>query len=350
MLRTRGHEGRGGTGWGSRPLRLLAGFVLLLGVLALPASPVDADGTEQLGPPSVAVASGSGMVSAGVGLVDGPASFTLDVPVEAEVRQVLLYWEGHFFADQPPGTIATDQITINGTPVTGQLIGGPTTFFRKSGKDVRSITYRADITALGLIGPGSNQVQMGQPDFSFRNNGAGVIAIIKEGGKPDVPQTIFDGNDLAFINFAPPLDTTVPVTFTFEPADQDREAELHMFASSVDDGRPRPNVVVGTDSNGRQEQEIDPFGSREGAEWDSEIRTISIPAGVSSLTLQALSADVGNSGNLPASFAWLATGLTIQPISDPEVGGITQDPPVTGGTVVDAPPAQPIPAQPSFTG
>ena len=35
-----------------------------------------------------------------------------------------------------------------------------------------------------------------------------------------------DGSDVAFVNFAPPLDTTVPQVFTFPPASVDRTATL----------------------------------------------------------------------------------------------------------------------------
>jgi len=49
-----------------------------------------ADGTETLGPPSVDVGAGTGIVGAGTGLVDG--SGTIDIDVPGAVQQVLLYW------------------------------------------------------------------------------------------------------------------------------------------------------------------------------------------------------------------------------------------------------------------
>ncbi|MGH9164267.1 MAG: hypothetical protein ACRDZW_01990, partial [Acidimicrobiales bacterium] len=58
----------------------------------LPASPAAADGTETLGPPSIAVAQGSGVVSDGTGMFVQPATVSVNVP--GAVRQVLVHWEG----------------------------------------------------------------------------------------------------------------------------------------------------------------------------------------------------------------------------------------------------------------
>ncbi len=79
-------------------------------------------------------------------------------------------------------------------------------------------------------------------NFDRRNNGAGLIVILDDGG-PAVDIHLVDGNDLAFINFTPPLDTTTPQTFTFEPAPVDRVIAFSMFASSVVEADDRPNVI-----------------------------------------------------------------------------------------------------------
>ena len=56
---------------------------------------VSADGTETLGPPSIAIAEGSGVIVAGVGLeAVQTGTINLDVPAGSTVKQVLLYWEG----------------------------------------------------------------------------------------------------------------------------------------------------------------------------------------------------------------------------------------------------------------
>ena len=121
--------------------RLISIVLIVGGLLALaagcshepqvPAPSVDLtagkNGTESLGPPSIPVATGSGFVEGGVGMVGvASADLTLDVPAGASITQVLLYWAG--------GTTAAsgdDEISLDGTLIQGELIGGPTLFFAK---------------------------------------------------------------------------------------------------------------------------------------------------------------------------------------------------------------------------
>ena len=72
--------------------KLLGISVLLALLLVVIVSIALADGTETLGPPSIPIASGTGIVAAGTGLVTQPG--TIDVDVPGTVNQVLLYWEG----------------------------------------------------------------------------------------------------------------------------------------------------------------------------------------------------------------------------------------------------------------
>ncbi len=159
-------------------------------VLALFASlTAHADGTETLGPPSIAIAPGSGLVTAGFGLQSsGSDTDTLVVPVNADVNQVLLYWEGP--------AISNEQILLNGQLVIGQLIGGPSPFPLLNGR-----TYRADVTSLNLVQPGSNVLTvstlLGIPGDL---QGAGIVAIYGEatqvtyGGRAFGGQTRIGGN------------------------------------------------------------------------------------------------------------------------------------------------------------
>ena len=55
------------------------------------------------------------------------------------------------------------------------------------------------------------------------------------------------------------------------------------------------------------------LASLDGEEWDTVNVGVNIPAGVSSLTVQAFSRDDNNTGNLPASFTWTAAGLSVAP-------------------------------------
>jgi uncharacterized repeat protein (TIGR01451 family) len=237
-----------------------------------------------------------------------PASFTVDVPAGASVEQVLLYWEGFNRRSSDPGDA---DISVNGIPVTGIRIGGPTEFFSRAW----SSTWRADITSLDIVGAGTNTLTISNVSFTNINNGAGVLVVYDDGS--DVDLQLVDGNDLAYNGFSPapfspPLDTTVPQTFDFAPVPFDREVDISMFASSVDgtDTSERPNAIVVT-IDGTTTTFDTPFQSNVGNEWDAVTLNVTVPAGADSMTIQALSADVDNSGGNPASFAWIGVGVSI---------------------------------------
>ena len=84
-------------------------------------------------------------------------------PVGATVEQVLLYLEGQ---NRTAG--GDDTIDVNGTVVTGTLIGGPTRFFGNA----FSSTYRADITDKGSGWPEEDQ----QVEFQIRQTPKGPEA------------------------------------------------------------------------------------------------------------------------------------------------------------------------------
>ena len=114
-------------------LKLLA-FVLAVILFSVPltvtmadSSPENLAGFTGLGTPSIPIAAGTGMATGGIGLFGGigvlaPGTISVDVPVGVTVKQVILYWAG------VANTTASDPTTIevNGIPVTGPAIGGPT--------------------------------------------------------------------------------------------------------------------------------------------------------------------------------------------------------------------------------
>lgn len=290
--------------------RIVALAVGLL--LAAMAAPALADGTETLGAPSIPVATGSGTVAAGIGLVAGPGTINVNVP--GTVKQALLYWEG-----QSAGPSFDSQVTVNGVNVTGTVIGGPTQFFGNT----YTTTLRADITGLGLVASGPNALLISDMNFSRFNNGAGVVVIYDDGTTAEI--TIRDGNDAAFHSFNSPLDTTVPQNYTFAAEPVDRSATMTIFASSVSEDPgvpgPRPTIIrvttggVTTDFNNQ-------LDGVDGDQWDTLVVNVTIPAGASTLTIQALSADATGSGNVPASFVWNVGGLSVP---------VTPPPPPPGG-------------------
>lgn len=279
----------------------------LVTLLVLPSVLMFADGTERLGTPSIAIASGSGIDAAGTGLELQPG--TIDIEVPAAVVQVILYWEGQSVSPFP----TDDTIVVNGNSVTGTLIGGPTDY----GVEPRQTqTYRADITGLGLVTPGPNTLTIEGMDFNFADNGAGVV-VIYDDGVNTAAIDVRDGNDFAFTGYGSPLDTTVPQVFNIAPSGLWREANLALMVAGVaDDGDPpvpvRPTVVEVT-AGGTTTYFRNELNSVDGLRWDSFSRPIAIPPGATSLTVQVFSRDDLDTGYLPASLVWVAAGLAVPP-------------------------------------
>lgn len=281
-----------------------------LALLFMPPA-VWADGTEVLGTPTIPIATGTAIRAAGVGLADGqPADINITIPDGATVKQVILYWEGtnRFPADFTP----TDTIQVNGGSVTGDFIGGDTEF---AGEE-RTITYRKDVTGLGLIVPGANTVSVGGLTFTRSNDGAGLLVIYQIGSQESVID-IRDGNDFAFINRSPPLNETVLQTFDFSPASVDRAGILDLFVGSVSDDTGeygfRPSSFEVTTA-GVTAVFSDQLNSNDGRYWDTVNLVVTVPAGADSLSTQIFSRDDGvvAPGHLPASLVWVTGGLSVE--------------------------------------
>lgn len=290
--------------------------LIIAGCLVLATGAALADGTEALGTPSITIASGSGFVAKGTGMITQPGTINVSIPAGATVKQVLLYWEG-FMATNGAGdntvTVSNDGgVTTNS--VTGASIGGPTLFFTNA----YASTFRADITGLGLVSDGATVLQVKDMAFTTAANGAGVIVIF-DAGPHDAGIQLRDGSDLAFANFAGVLQSTVPQTFNFAAANKDRTAQVSMFFASVSGTtsgfgtRPSAINLTSNGPNGETTVLNNLLDSNDGDEWDSFTISVKIPAKADSLTVQALSVDNLATGGLPASFNWLATGFGFEP-------------------------------------
>jgi hypothetical protein len=284
------------------------------------------DGTETLGPPSVPVTTGTGSAVAGVGTYGVTSgSFTVNVPSNAIVKQVLLYWEGHatLFADHLCNGSLDPAVTVNGNPVTGTKIGGETNFFQAE----HFASFRQDITSLNLVKPGANTLTVSDMNFGScfpypngvnGNDGAGV-AVIYDNGGPSKFIALRDGEDLAFAGFASPLDTTVPQTFTFASSGVSRSGTLGVLAGSVagpDLAGLRGNIIAGAFNTGQTFSIVDGLQSNQGHELDAANFPITVPAGATSLTVQAIS----QGGAQAASFSWIAGALSIEEPPTPPAG------------------------------
>jgi len=284
--------------------------VSLVGLLAL-LLPVQtlADGTESLGNPiGVAIAAGSDITVAGVGLRDAqPADLSFDVPIGNTVAQVLLYWDGQMRTSDP----GDDTIEVDAVEYTGMLIGGPTKFF--GGAWVSA--YRADITRHATWGVGTNTINVGGLNFTRRNNGAGLLVILDDGVSTADIQ-VRDGSDLAYANFASPLDTTVPQTFSVTADDVARTAHFGIIAGGADGNasEARPDVIEIT----ANPEVCDTLNGGDGADWDTALLSVDVPALANQVTTQLLSQDcnpsIGGDPD-PESFDWIvaAFALTTEP-------------------------------------
>jgi len=295
-------------------LTMTSAMVAAVALLGLSTAAI-ADGTETLGTPlGITVEQGTGIVVGGTGLTESqPQSISVTVPGGATVNQVLLYWV--------IGTNAGDTDTealVNGTPVTGMIIGGPSQL---------QTAYRADITGLGAVSAGANSLEIsGLTAGDGVVWGAAALVIYSDGSDPALID-IRDGIDLAFIERPSPYDTTVPQTFTFAPSAATRTARLSMFFTSVEGsvsgGGFRPSAIVVT-INGSEQVFDNVLDSLDGPEADTLNLDVTIPAGTTMLTVQALSVDNLGVGGVPASFIWSAAGLAIPPAEmQPDVCWIT---------------------------
>lgn len=277
---------------------ILMPALLIWGALGL-AQPALADGTETLGPPSIAIAAGSGVVSAGTGANIQPATINLAVPAGSQIKQVLAYWEGESFSGSTPSDAPGDAtININAASVTGTLIGGPTEFFVDQSQFVDASSYRADITALNLVTPGNNTLTITGMDFSYANEGASIVVIFDDGSGPAVIG-VRDGIDLAWKLFDEPKKTTVPQTFTFPAAGVTRTGQMHLAIGSVEEGRiasvkitAGPIVVTHV------------LSSADGKDWDNPVLPVTILPGVASATVEVISGDQSSTFE-SASLAWV---------------------------------------------
>lgn len=297
--------------------RAAIGPALLCSIL-LAAAHAQAEGTETLGLPGVPVAAGSGIAIGGVGLQLGqPAALEVEVPADAQVEQVLLYWAGAYTG----GNAGDDTITVDGIEVTGTEIGGPAFFFNAGGSDRFLSSFRADITGLGLIGPGANSISVGGLDNTAggpgANSGAGILVVTDDGSAPADVQ-LRDGVDIAFDLFPAPRDATVPQSFVFEPANVDRVADLALFVAGTDGATNRILVTV----DGAVTEFTNLLDTVSGPLWNSLTLPIDIPAGASTLTVELVSGDGVDPGTC---LEWVMAALSVPGIEVLEEPAISID-------------------------
>ncbi len=293
--------------------KLARGFALgaiLLGGSAMSAL---ADGTEDLGAPvGLAIAPGTDVVIAGTGMFSQPGTINIDVPAGANIQQVLLYWEGFAFNGSQD-----DTISVNGSDVTGTQIGGPNSLGRPA------FTFRADITALGLVGPGINVLTVDGMDFGFASSpdGAAVLVIFDD-GSPVADIALRDGNDYCYANINsadPELKVCQAETFAVTPAGAARTATLAMMFGAGEADRPD---VIEITVDGVTQTLNNEISGADGTQFDTLNIPVDIPADATSLTVQVFSSESAPPlGTDPDSIVWSLVALSVPPGDTPFADG-----------------------------
>ncbi|MFL6231661.1 MAG: DUF3344 domain-containing protein [Thermoanaerobaculia bacterium] len=275
--------------------------VLMLALLAMPAAATTLQVALDV------QGQGLSMVSGGTGLQSGPGTVTVNIggPVQA----ALLYWAGR---DRPcpqsggacviPSQPYKDQVlSFDGNLITGTIIGTegqPVS----AGGPINNIGYLADVTNIVKArGTGSQSFAIADGDGAsnlFRLNGATLLAIYTNPADTNSYRLIvFDGLDFAYgADPTPgPTQVTTPVTFSHGSDTAVRQAQLLVSVGDSEAGRPDEIDISNNPSL------LSTLVSAAGTAWDSPLLTINIPAGVSSTTLQLVSAPVDQN---PDSLLW----------------------------------------------
>jgi len=131
---------------------LATSLAVSIALFGLGGGNVNADGNETLGfPKNFVVQPGSNVVTAGTGLFEtGKGDIKVNLPQGAAVKQVILHWS------QRGGTTIADSLLVNNKTVTGTIIGSG----KPAGLNPPGYSFRADITDLGVVYPGTNTLKL----------------------------------------------------------------------------------------------------------------------------------------------------------------------------------------------
>ena len=259
---------------------------------------------------------GNRVFSAGAGLQESqPQRVVIDIPAGVSIEKVLLYWglraqEGD------------DDLLVDGVAVVGELVGVSSGF---PDPWLQPFTYRADITELGIIRPGANEVELGGLEvgnFGFAN-GAEIVVIADDGGPGRL--MVRDGADFAYWNYPAPFDRTLRQRFSFEPEGTPREAELVLIVAdhqAFDQGRVRPSTLEVKADLDSVFVFDDVLSSPGGDSWDSISVSVTIPANSRFVETQFFSETRSVNPYSPSSFYWLFAALRL-PETSTEPGDLS---------------------------
>lgn len=243
----------------------------------------------------------------------------LSVNVGGTVRFALLYWAGRQRPDDDPsGSSVCDpvvepyrdqQILFDGTALTGTIIGTECQPV-SAGGPIHNIGYFADVTSL-VAAKGTGLQTFAFADGNPANNlwrFDGVTLLVGYINASDTKTyrvLIHDGLDFAWGPDPTPGDTRVTAATTLNHGINlsDRPAELWLVMGDGTADRP-DHVTISNNATVFNE-----LNGTDGPQWDTEVWSINLPAGVGTTTVQAVSAP--NNQN-PDSLLWEAVALRVQ--------------------------------------
>jgi len=288
----------------SRFLGRLGGIFVLMALVAAMAGATALQVALDLQGQGLSVASGAtGLETIGSG------SANVTVNIGGTVQAALLYWAGR---DRPcpqsggacvvPSQPYKDQVlSFDGNLITGTIIGTegqPVS----GGGPINNIGYLADVTNIVKArGTGSQSFAISDGDLGsnlFRLNGATLLVIYTAAADPNSYRLIvFDGLDFAFGADPTPGETqvTTPVTFSHGSTAAARSAQILIAIGDAEAGRPDEIDISNNPSL------LNSLVGAAGEDWDSPWLTVNVPAGVSSTTLQLVSAPANQN---PDSMLW----------------------------------------------
>jgi hypothetical protein len=246
---------------------------------------------------------------------------TLTVNVGGPVRFALLYWAGR---ERPcvetPAAGSGDcsgvtqpfkdqQLTVDGTPITGTIIGTETQPITGGGP-ILNIGYFADVTSLvSAKGAGSQSFVIGDGNAGsnlWRLDGVTLLVAYTNTADTNWYRVLVgDGLDSAFGPDPTPGETRVTTAYTFNHGINLSARQAELWIAMGDGTADRPDKV--TISNNATI--LNGLDGSNGPQWDTDKLTIDIPAGVGTTTVQAFSEP--NNQN-PDSLLWEVVALRVR--------------------------------------
>jgi len=272
--------------------------------------------------------SGEGLAVAtgGSGLESLGGSITVDIG--GPVVSATLYWVGRerpCTRDAGGDCIITgtdDELVFDNVLIPADRLTGEEDQFDPQDGDANNIGYAADVTSIvAARGTGTQvfDVFAGIGEHLYRLNGAGLLVIYVDPSMSGIYKVlVYDGLDFAY--YREPEGTTErvtePVIFMFDAAEADRTGEVGVFVGDAEIGRPDRIAI---DSPDAATDILNQMDGGDGAAFDSDTFSPTIPAATESLSIQLFSEPNDDLGTNPDSLMWALTYLRI-----PEMGDIPE--------------------------